>query len=327
MCVNKNGVHLHMVQWILSVVLLFNAAPVSLGWGFTAHKQINRHAVFILPPAMFTFYKRHLHFITENAINPDKRRYVLVQEAPRHYIDMEYYDALSPIPERWSRAVKLYGEQVLMKHGILPWHIAHMKYVLTEAFRQKDVCRILRLSADIGHYIADANVPLHTSQNYDGQLTEQDGIHGLWESRLPELFLDGYDFFVGQATYVKDPQACAWKAIRAAHQTVKLVLKLEKELSATFPAMQKYSFEQRGRTLKKVYSEAYSRAYHELLAGLVEQQMRASIKMVGDFWLTCWEDAGQPDLNALLDIPLHKAQLIENIPKKKLLKVRVCCEE
>ena len=39
--------------------------------------------------------------------------------------------------------------------------------------------------------------------------------------------------------------------------------------------------------------------YHEQLRGQVERQMRASVKMVGDFWYTCWVDAGQPDLRAL----------------------------
>jgi hypothetical protein len=31
-------------------------------------------------------------------------------------------------------------------------------------------------------------MPLHTSDNHDGQLTDQ-RIHSLWESRLPELFV------------------------------------------------------------------------------------------------------------------------------------------
>ena len=50
-----------------------------------------------------------------------------------------------------------------------------MKVRLTRAFKEKNLTRILRLSADIGHYIADAHVPLHTTENYDGQLTDQHG--------------------------------------------------------------------------------------------------------------------------------------------------------
>ncbi|MGC6428813.1 MAG: hypothetical protein ACON4Y_05945 [Flavobacteriales bacterium] len=55
--------------------------------------------------------------------------------------------------------------------------------------------QILFICSDLGHYIADANVPLHTTINYDGQLTGQKGIHAFWESRLPELFSSEYNFF------------------------------------------------------------------------------------------------------------------------------------
>lgn len=309
---------------ILFMYLCYCAALPSLGWGFFAHKQINKHAVFTLPPGMFAFYKQHIHFITENAINPDKRRYVRAEEAPRHYIDLEYYEALSTVPTDWSQAIAVYGDLALTQHGILPWHIPLMQRALTAAFRKKDVYRILRLSADIGHYIADAHVPLHTSENYDGQLSGQEGIHRLWESRLPELFIATYDFFVGQAAYIHDPQQSIWQTIVTAHQAVGQVLSLEKALSSRFPAIQKYSFEQRGGTLYKVHAVAYAHAYHMLLDGLVERQMRASIKMVGDFWFTCWVDAGQPDLDALRTAPLCTEQLQEDFPQHKQLPVRGC---
>jgi hypothetical protein len=319
-----------MIRFKLVLLLLFYPISAVLGWGFFAHKQINKHAVFTLPPAMFSFYKKHIHFITENAINPDKRCHVVEGEAPRHYIDLEYYygDSVwrSEDPWYWFQAVEAHTEDVLMQHGVLPWHIYRMKHTLTEAFRQKDVCRILRLSADIGHYIADANVPLHTSENYNGQFTGQEGIHALWETRLPELFLDGYDFFVGTAEYVSNPQKSAWKAIITAHEAVSSVLNLEKKLSEDFSASKKYSFEQRGSTLQKVYSTAYAQAYHKSLDGQVERQMRASVKMVGDFWLTCWVDAGQPDLDALLQLPYSEDQLQEDFSQRKKLRVRACGE-
>ena len=319
---------LTLMRQLIIILLLLIPPSSSLGWGFFAHKQINKHAVFTLPPPMFAFYKHYLHFITEHAVNPDKRRYVVEGEAPRHYIDLEHYGdrTLEAMPQYWHQAVALYTEEVLQQHGILPWYIYRMKQALTAAFRQKDVERILKLSADIGHYIADANVPLHTSENYNGQLTGQEGIHGLWESRLPELFFDSYDLFTGRAAYVKAPQKRAWEAIITAHQAVDSVLALEKKLSREFPATKQYSFEQRGTTLQKVYSRAYAKAYHTMLEGQVERQITASIKMVGDFWLTCWVDAGQPDLDVLLKLPLQEEQLQEHFPAQKKLPVRTCGE-
>ena len=286
----------------LFLILLHLQASEALGWGFLSHRYINKHAVFTLPSPLFTFYKHHLQFISDNSVNPDNRRFQDEKEAPRHYINLECYksNATSQAPQRWQEALAAYDEETLMQYGILPWHINSMKHQLTEAFRQQDVPRILRLSADIGHYIADAHVPLHTSENYDGQLTGQEGIHGLWETRLPALFIDDYDLFVGQATYVAHPQEVAWKAVNTTHQAVSSVLSLEKQLSMAFPTDQKYSFEQRGNTLQKEYSFAYAQAYHTMLQGQVEHQMRAAIKMVGNFWFTCWVDAGQPCIHTLL---------------------------
>jgi hypothetical protein len=302
--------------------------PNKLGaWGFMAHQCINRCAVFTLPSAMFTFYKYYLGYLTESAVNPDKRRYVVEGEAANHYIDIDYYESeADSLPKRWQDALQRYPEDTLRLHGILPWHICYMKGALTAAFRSRSAEQILRLSADIGHYIADANVPLHTSQNYNGQFTDQEGIHGLWETRLPELFKDQYDLLVGMASYIKDPQQSAWEAVRIAHKEVGNVLKLERILSKNFPSMQKFSFEVRGTSLKRVYSAAYTTAYHTALNGQVERQMRAAIKMVGDFWYTCWVDAERPILDNLLQPTLTEEQLAETFPEHIHLSIRDCGE-
>ena len=61
-------------------------------WGFYAHKRINRLAAFTLPPEMIGFYKRNLNYITEHAVDPDKRSDMLVRmRHPRHYIDIDHY--------------------------------------------------------------------------------------------------------------------------------------------------------------------------------------------------------------------------------------------
>jgi hypothetical protein len=216
-------------------------------WGFFAHQRINRLAVFTLPPEMIGFYKYHVQYITENAVAPDRRRYAIEGEAPRHYIDLDVYgdSAIYILPRQWEAAKEKFSEDTLMAYGIVPWHINFMKYRLTEAFRNKDLKNIIKLSTEIGHYIADAHVPLHTTLNYNGQFTNQRGIHGFWESRLPELFSDDYDFFVGKASYISDPQAKAWQIVLTAHAALDSVLGFEKELSARFSEDKKFSFEER----------------------------------------------------------------------------------
>jgi hypothetical protein len=230
---------------ILLCLLLVSEPHLSHGWGFYAHRRINRLAVFTLPPEMMPFFKKHLPTLTENAVNPDRRRYAVVGEAARHYIDLEAYGDSVWAKPYWADAVAYYSEDTLMAHGIAPWHIQRMKYQLTDAFREKNVRAILRLSADLGHYLADVHVPLHTTRNYNGQLTGQDGLHAFWETRLPELYAEGYDFFVGPAAYVESPQRRVWAAVRGAHACLDSIFRYEKELTAEWGESREYVIEER----------------------------------------------------------------------------------
>lgn len=272
-----------------------------MGWGFFGHETINRVSIFSLPPEMIGFYKRHVDFLVEASVNPDKRRYAVKEEAPRHYIDLDSYgDSARSLPKYWSAAVARMGEDSLMKHGIVPWHIAFMTEKLREAFFVRDPDRILRLSAELGHYVADANVPLHTTRNHNGQLTNQHGIHGFWESRLPELFYGQYNFFVGRASYEPDVSRRSWEAVFRAHAAVDSVLSEDRILAINHSGI-RYNYETRGKQTIRVFGADYSRMYHDRLRGMVERQMRASIRMTADLWYTAWVDAGQPDLRQLVD--------------------------
>src|SRR5436190_3792836 len=247
------------------------------GWGFFGHQKINRLAVFTLPPDMIRFYKKNMEYLVETSTHPDSRRYAVAGEAPRHFIDLDMYgdSALAILPKYWKGAVEKYGEDSLNAHGIVPWHIVRMYHQLKQAFLVNDPDRILRYSAELGHYVGDAHVPLHTTRNYNGQLTGQRGIHAFWESRLPELFFDTYDFYVGKATHVEDPQAAAWQAVAGSSILVDSVLNIERQLSIEFPG--KFNYETKGKQTIKVYSIAFSRMYHQRLSGMVERRLRASI--------------------------------------------------
>lgn len=263
-------------------------------------------AVFTLPDQLFTFYKSNIEFITEHAVDPDKRRYAAHGEAPRHYIDIDHYahgeeDPFDVVPKRWDDAVAKFTEDTLQAYGIVPWHLEVMVYRLTRAFKEKNIDRILRLSSDLGHYVGDAHVPLHTTENYNGQLTNQVGIHGFWESRVPELFAENFDYFIGKAQYVSDPLEKAWETVEASHRAVDSVLNFERELTQAFPSDQKYAYENRGAVIMKVYSQDFSKAFDEKLNGMVERRMRSAIHTVGSLWYTAWVKAGKPDLTDLMN--------------------------
>ncbi len=283
-------------------VLLIPCLFIFTSWGFFAHMRINRLAVFTLPSNLIGFYKSNINYITEHAVDPDKRRYADSLEAPRHYLDADHYgkEPFVVIPRKWKDAVEKLSQDTLNAYGIVPWQIQRSYYKLVDAFKNRDSVLILKYSADLGHYIADAHVPLHTSENYNGQMTNQVGIHGFWESRLPELFANDYDYFVGKAKYIDNPLNKAWDIVTNTYSLLDSTLTIEKNLTKTFPADRKYTYNERNGRVIKEYSITYSKAYHDALNGMVERQMRSSILDVGSFWYTAWVDAGQPDMKNLV---------------------------
>jgi hypothetical protein len=273
-------------------------------WGFVGHQRINRMAIFTLPQELVGFYKEHIEYISEHSVDPDKRRYTMEGEAKCHYIDIDHYgknggNPFEVVPRSWNLAVQKFSEDTLNAYGIVPWHIHLMKLKLQKAFETKDAELILKYSAEIGHYVADAHVPLHTTENYNGQLTNQKGIHGLWESRLVELNVENYTYFVGKANYIEKVTDFAWDAVQTSHLALDSVFSLERKISSEFSTDKKYSFEAKGNITTRVYSYEFAQAYHKSLNGMVERRMKKAILATGSVWYTAWIDAGQPDLSQL----------------------------
>lgn len=286
---------------VLVAILLISYFP-SFCWGFYAHQKINYYATFLLPPEMIVLYKPNITFISEHAVDPDKRRYAVKDEGPRHYIDIDHYGTypFDSLPHKWSDAVAKYSMDTLQEYGIVPWHVQVMLQRLTTAFKEKNFSKIMKNSAELGHYIADAHVPLHANSNHNGQYTNQRGIHGFWESRVPELLAEKqWDFMIGKAQYIKDPGAYIWDRVLESAKASDSVLNFERELTKQFPGDQKYSFEQRNGKVIRQYSSAFTIAFNKKLDGMIERRMRLAISSVASFWYTAWINAGQPDLRGL----------------------------
>ncbi|WP_426791107.1 zinc dependent phospholipase C family protein [Sphingobacterium sp. WOUb80] len=285
-----------LFYWMLAI-----ATSLTLtSWGFFAHKKINHYAVFALPAKLAKFYKHNIDLITEKAVDPDKRCFTDSAEGPRHFIDIEDYREdriVDSIPIHWSQAKEKFQEKELLKNGIVPWQINLTYQKLVKAFQTKDYKRIIKHSAELGHYIADAHVPLHTTKNYNGQLTNQIGIHAFWESRLPEMFSEKYNLLVGKASYIRDPLAEAWHIVRESNRLVDSVLDIEADLNHQFKASQKKSFIERNNQLVWTYSDNYAMAYHKTMNGMVERRMQKAILRVASYWYSAWLESGQPDLS------------------------------
>jgi S1/P1 Nuclease. len=303
-------------------ILAIAATFTLTSWGFFAHKKINHYAVFALPAKLAKFYKINIDLITEKAVDPDKRCFTDSAEGPRHFIDIDDYREdriIDSIPVHWSQVKEKFQEKELLKNGIVPWQINLTYQKLVKAFQTKDYKLIIKHSAELGHYIADAHVPLHTTKNYNGQLTNQIGIHAFWESRLPEMFSEEYNLLVGKASYIRDPLAEAWQIIRESNRLVDSVLDIEANLNHQFKASQKKSFIERNNQLVWTYSDNYAMAYHKTMNGMVERRMQKAILRVASYWYSAWLESGQPDLSNVEKTKISDKQNDIDVSGKKTI--------
>ena len=273
------------------------------GWGFLIHRSVNQLAVYQLPKAMRPFFYTQMDYLVTHSVRPDKRRNVDKSEAPKHFIDAEMYgdSSLWKMPYNWDAAVAKYSVDSLKEYGYVPYWIMEMKGRLTNAFRQQNRDSILYYAADLGHYIGDAHVPLHTTVNYDGQLTGQKGLHSLWESLVPELELVNYNLYSGhRAQYLKAPERAVWKALRGAYSLLPDVFLKEMEASTIMPDSVKYRRQMRNGKEVRSYSSTFAKEYSKRLGNMVNEQLLKSANLIADFYYTCWIDGGKPDLNKIM---------------------------
>ena len=307
---------------MIKLIRLFVCSSLFLllcSWGFYAHKSINKHAVYALPSEMNSFFIHHIYDLEHRSVNADKRRYIDSAEACKHYIDMDLYgvNPFDSLPISWFNAKEKYSVDTLINRGILPWVIYWEYHKLIAAMDTGSVKDVLKYAADLGHYVADVCVPLNTTYNYNGQHTNQDGIHALWESKIPELVND-YDYYIGKAVYLDRPLRFSWSLIRESFELVDTTLTLEKNLSQTYLEDNKYMPFTKNSEMTQQYSLEYILDYNDMLNGMVDKRMKRAVFATASFWYSAWVDAGQPDLMKLKNIDaidkLKKNQIIR--PKR-----------
>lgn len=299
----------------LFFILFLSTAGVVLGWGSWGHQHINRGAVLSLPKNPGAFFFNHIDFLTIEADVPDLRKYTINDKAefPRHFIDLENYGNLADsLPRTMAELKKKYDEKALQQNGILPWYIQEMMEKLTKAMKDKRKTEILFLAADLGHYLGDAHMPLHTSVNHNGQLTGQQGIHAFFEAQLPELFGRNYRLHTREAKYIPDVEKETWNIILHSFRLADTVLKTESALKQTTGGTEIYVTDSTGNPKKNkfnqpVHAYAYAQKYHEALKGMVERQLRAAVIETADFWYTAWVNADRPDLESLDEASVNKS--------------------
>jgi hypothetical protein len=278
-----------VVALLAVVAAVVTATERPAAWGFEAHRMIADRAVDLLPAAIRPFFVKHRAFIAEHSIDPDLWRTAgFTEEPPQHFVDL---DAFGPapfdaLPRDRDAAIAKFGKEMVQKNGLLPWRVEEMHGRLVRAFTdvkaQRPYARdnVKFLSAVIAHYVSDAFVPFHAVTNYDGQLTNQHGLHSRFESQLFERYRARLRIRPVPIRVTKAPRDFVFDTLVTSAGFVDPMLAADREAIGS----------------GDVYDRAYYDRFFAKARPTLERRLSEAIAGTAAVIAHAWEEGGKPSL-------------------------------
>jgi D-aminopeptidase len=282
----------------LLVAVLSLASSHAFGWGYAAHRLITRKACDAMPEPVRVFFVANRNALAEHSIDPDLWRKEDKTEGPRHFLDMDYEAfgkfPFAELPRDFDAAVAKFGKETFDKVGYLPWRIDEYMGAVVEAMKSGDAATMVPIVGAYAHYIEDAHMPLHGVINYDGQFTNQKGVHGRWEWNLVERYESALD-----AAVVADPTRVR---VVASPRDLAFDVLLD-SYARHFELLNDDRRAAEGVAGSLDANETYFARLWELSGDLCIRQMSEAATQVASLWLTAWERAGRPNLPLPAETP------------------------
>ncbi|MEJ2616390.1 MAG: S1/P1 nuclease [Ignavibacteriaceae bacterium] len=277
------------MKFSLNFKIFLIAALLPIGfiysWGEKGHQVISGNAVKLLPKEMDSF-KAWKDYLVQHASDADIRRKTDKSEAPRHYIDIDFYKEFlnGNMIENEDELISKYGDSTVTEKGILPWATQETLKNLTKAFKEKNRDKALIYAADLGHYVADGHQPMHTTVNYNGQLTDQKGIHFRYEVTMVDKHIDTIEQVIDSSdiNYVENPLAFIFNYIYNANSVNVVLLDADK-----------LAHQEAGST----ESDDYYRIMWFRTKYVTEMQFKTAEEDLASLLYTAWVNAGKPVFN------------------------------
>ncbi|MGA3166384.1 MAG: hypothetical protein ABSF14_09725 [Terriglobia bacterium] len=266
------------------LALWLTSTGSALAWGPTVHDIVNTWAIYTLPPEIRPFFENNRQFLVEHANDPDewikKDRY----ERKRHYIYLDKYGVFPypALPHVYQRAMEQFSSGRINRDGVLPWQIGDFSLRLTKAMKAGNWEEVKSDAAALAHYVADAHDPLHTTQNFDGQLTQQTGLADRFEIRLPDRYSKFFIMHPESAVKINDPTDFAFQTCVEANIWVDLVVWSDVHAREGLPD----------------YTDEYFDRFYDQVGQTLVREINAAAHDAGSYLYTAWLNAGRPQLPA-----------------------------
>ena len=270
----------------ISYILMFSALAILLGsWGATGHRKISTDASLSFNQQMQDF-NLWTSFLADHASDADDRKTSDPNEKPKHFIDIDSYYAFlvqGRIPQTLDSMVNLYGNSTVYANGILPYATIATVNLLQQCFEARDLDNAKIVAADLGHYVGDGHMPLHITQNYNGQETGNTGIHSRYESTMIDAYVDQIIYTGDSIAVVPDVTAYVFNYIYKNYTFIDSVLQADT-----------YAHNHAGN----IHSPEYTAALWDQTKGFTTQLFKRASHSFCELMYTAWVNAGSPSLTA-----------------------------
>lgn len=273
----------HVSQFLIfGLGLCLATTSATYAWGPTAHRLCNRWAMETLPPEMRGFFEANRQFLIDHANDPDAWMAKDTNERRRHYIYLDKYGIFPylNLPHSYQAATQQYFKYRINRDGLLPWTIGEYSLRLTNDFKGQNWDQAKLDAAALGHYVADADDPLHTTQNYDGQLTQQTGLAQRFEIGLIDRFSNFFIPSPQDASKIEDPTEYAFQIVLESNTWVNHIVLEDRRAYEGLPS----------------YNGDYFDRFYAQVGSTAMKKVNEAAHDIGSYWYTAWVNAGRPTL-------------------------------
>jgi len=291
-----------MRKTIVAIALVLASllpAPAA-AWGFAGHKLIMRRAIELLPPELKPFFEHYRNEVVIRVVDPDLWRNAGWEDDPNHFVDFGMKELgdypFTALPREYGAALEKFGASLLARIGRLPWREAEEFGNLRrsfEAFTREGLYApgdVVLFSAVASHYLQDAHQPFHATNNHDGQLTGNTGIHARFERDLIERFESRLTLNPAAPRAITNPRDTSFDSLLASYKLVDPILQADTAAAAG----------------KDVYDDDYFEKFFAKVRPILEQRLSEAITATAGIIIGAWDQAGRPAVKLEGARPLQK---------------------
>lgn len=258
-------------------------AFILMSWGGTGHYKINTDASLSFNEEMNEF-NSWTSILAEHASDADARKAWDSNESEKHYIDIDNYSEFTSsgtIPQTLSAAISAHSSSFVYGNGILPWATLTAYDSLKNCFARGNWDKAVLFASDLGHYVADGHMPLHITRNYDGQYTDNDGIHSRYESTMINSYISQINYTGENIEAISNVNQYIFDYIYSNYQYVDTVI-----------AADDYAKSISSYTSSTEYKTALWEYSKEFTISLFKNASHALTELI----YTAWTEAGSPSM-------------------------------